>query len=301
MSVREAQPPRAFLRTSLAPVLAGALFLLACSTSYLAPEAALQTELRELEFPSASPAAVEIYVRRGLVLIQDGASLRGDVQIGARGDSDTDAHARLQSIRVLTTEEHDVCRLRATPATDSDLDAVDIRFRLQVPPHVAVRVFTHHAEVAVRGYRGDARVETSTGEIQARPEGGTCTLSTVSGAIRLGGTFRRAALTTHDGSIGVTLPAERHDVTLRASSDSGPIALDLSESCRMLLSYTTQYGILRTDFPVIWHNSAAEVDRVYEGTVGDAGKPISIDATIRSRAGVFEVRRWSVTATPARG
>jgi hypothetical protein len=283
------------------PVIAAALCSLACSTSYRAPEAALHTELREVEFPSTSPVAVEIYVRGGLVLIQDGTRLQGDVQIAARGDSDSDAQEHLQSIRLLTTEENDVCRLRATPAIASDLDAVDIRFRMQVPAHIKVRVFTHHADVAVRGYRGDAEVQTETGEIQARPDGGTCMLSTVSGAIRLGGTFRRAALTTHDGNIGVTLPPERHDVMLQATSDSGSVSLDLSETCRMLLSYTTQNGILRTDFPVVWHNSAAEEDRVYEGTIGDAGKPISVDATVHCRAGEFEVKRWSVATPPARG
>lgn len=261
--------------------------------TYRAPEAALHQQLHEIDFPGQRPDTVEIYLRNGHVLIQDGEELEGDVQVEVWAGDGRVARERANSVRLDATGEGKTCRLRASHAQGAPLDSMHLRYRLRVPSNVKLRIHTRSAQVAVRGYGGDLEVQSESGEIHARPAGGTCRLTTTSGPIRLGGVYEQAAVTTKTGNIEVRLAPRDQVVELTANSESGPVSIDMAADCRMRLEFTTEEGGLDTDFPVVLHRSGpavAELQR-FVGSVGESDNPERAVASVHCGRAQFEVRR----------
>ena len=297
--VTSSQRGQANPRLTLLGVLIGASLLGgACSTTYRAPQAALHKQTDTLIFPTEQPATVEVYLRNGHVLIQDGDVLEGDMRTEVWADSKAKARDRARSVRLDPTIEDGVCRLRASHAQGAPLDTMHIRYRLRIPSDVRLRIYTRSAQVAVRGYSGDLEVHSETGEILARPAGGICNLTTTSGPIRLAGVYENAKVATKTGAIEVTLSPRENTIKLTAESESGPVLIDMADDCRMWLEFTTLNGGLDTDFPVVWQNGGeaeAEIRR-FVGTVGESESPERVVATVNCGRAAFEVRR--LTHTP---
>jgi hypothetical protein len=285
-----ASPPAFWLWVCLGA--AGALT--ACAATQRTPLAKVYSELKVVPFPEHAPACVEIHLRNGHVLVQDGESLHGDMNIEVWAASEAEARARAHSVDLLPRAEGNVCHLRVNQAAGASLDDMSIRYRLRVPPSIKLRVFTRSAQVAVRGYRGDIEVRSETGAIEASPAGGTCTLVTESGSIRLTGAYRRAEVATETGDVAVTLAPDGDQVHLVARNDDGTLAVDMREDCRMSLSFTTRNGALDTDFPVVWTDSRPTDDnsgRQFVGTVGDAESRQMVDAQVTCGSARFELLR----------
>ncbi len=281
----------------------GAIPSLGCYTAYAPPQAAVWSDEKAVVFPNQTPHRLEVHLRQGHVLVQHSSELGCDVEVHVQADDEATARAQAESIKPKLNETESGCQLRVSHPAGATFDDIDIRYHLRVPPDVELHVLTRSAEVAVRGFRGSIEVRTDTGEIHARPDGGQCDLVTESGPIRLEGIFDKAKIATESGGMEVILPARHSPVEFSAQSDSGPLLLDMADGCRMQLTYTTDNGSLRTDFPVEWGVEGEEQagGRLFRGTVGDQNSTNIVQATVHSRTGRFEVRRLpEATAVPQR-
>ena len=300
MSTRRTAPTLRSQRPALLGALVGVCLLTSCFSAYRAPKATYSEHETAVAFPDDKPRAIEISVRHGHVLLQHGPILEGDALIRVRADEKAVSDERLEETEVVTSQQDGVCYLRVTHAAGAPLDSVDTRLRLRVPSDIQVRIIGLDTQVAVRGFRGNAAIRTERGAILASPDGGECDYRTDSGIIRLSGRFASAKLATNSGGIDVTLPRTYDPIRIDATSETGPVHIDMCETCSMSLDYVTRNGDLQTDFPVQWDVNGERDgrSRVFRGRVGDAGDPTTVTASVECTAAAFAVRRLTNPALP---
>lgn len=269
-----------------------ALVLTGCYSVYRAPVAGVHELELPLVLPSVEPKCIEMHLRGGHVLVQDGEQLGGKVLVSVVAEDAEQARTKASDVQLNVVETDGTCSLRITHPSGVPLDAVDVRYRLQVPPTMSVRVFALAAQVAVRGFGGEISVRTDSGQIRARPSGGSCALRTRTGNIRLEGAYREAALSSTSGRIEVTLPTGGEPVQLDAESGTGAVIIDMLEHRRMKLDFTTAGARLRTDFPVVWNTNGVESadGREFRGLLGSKEHPVTVEARVSCDAASFEVR-----------
>lgn len=280
--------------SALACCLIAAALVTSCEFAYRPPMAKVHRELEAVPFAGQEPACIEVHLRNGHVLVQDGDILEGDLNVEVWADDMREAEQRARSVELVRPAIEDgVCQLRVTHALGASLDDMHVRYRLRVPARIKVRVFTRSAQVAVRGYRGDIEVYTESGEIEARLAGGSCKLVSSSGLVRLGGTFSSADISADTGDVEVTL-SPTAIVDLAARAETGRLLVEMTDACRMWLDFTTENGALDTDFPVFWRDSGPTDDRNarhFVGSVGDAEQPELVKANVVCGRAKFVLRR----------
>jgi len=280
--------------TRLPLIAAWLLITTGCYPSQSLPVSAVWTEQHQLEFSDRLPQAIEIWARRGHVLIKDGAELSGTIAIDVRAATRDLARTQAESAEIQQHWENGRLRIECSHAEGADLDAVAVRCQLEVPPDIRVIVHSADAEIALRGYRGHAEASTDSGAISAYPAGGDCQLSTQSGSIDLLGQFDNAQLTSTSGRISVAVPATSTRVHLEIDTHDGRVSVDMSQTCKMLLSYTTGSGQLRSEFPVRWETNgqdAGDGRKLYAGVLGELECPAQVETIVEQQTGVFVVRR----------
>jgi len=284
--------PRLFFLTPL-------LLLCGCTDPYRVPEQEkAKTTLRwAIENPARRP--VELWLHQGHTLVESAPA--GSNLVDVIVDVTIHAKERKEAQRLL--DDLDQSRPRSTDQTiklqltlplGAALESVEMNYRVLVPADCELRIFTKSGRVALRSFAGKARVESESGDISARLDGGDVTLYSGTGTVRVEGAFHRANLKSRSGALELVVP-EMADGTLAAlESETGSVGLEMSATASVTLDYRSQSGKIDSELPLLVSDSESRPstrERAFVGKLGEKLRDTLARITVRTDQGTFSVRK----------
>ncbi len=256
-----------------ASVVIVAFWACGCGTPRpLPPVTPASTTFFRVPFGSNPPTALDVFTHGGHVLVRHGPELRCDVDVRVFAETFEAAVARGATVRVqMESIGTDHARLTITHAEGAALDAVDMQFRLEVPPSVQLRVETRVGDVALRGARGSVEIVTQTGGIDARVRstpGARLRLASERGPIRLDGEWRNAVVTTGTGRVQILAPTRIGDAEAIVRSASGPIAVTVDDATAVAIHHESTTGTIDAELPIAWQQRDADAGGGLRRSVG---------------------------------
>jgi DUF4097 and DUF4098 domain-containing protein YvlB len=146
-------------------------------------------------------------------------------ELSVRGYTQDEADANLHLVEVGREQEGGTLRLFVKYPSDISDCSPSGSFVLGVPRDLACGLESHNGRLCLRGTRGNARLETQNGSIEATVEGPEVETTTHNGNIRLalaGSDPIKAKVLSHNGSIEMSLP-ENIGTMLDASTHNGRV------------------------------------------------------------------------------
>lgn len=187
----------------------------------------------------------------------DGDGVEVHARIGVRADSDSEARALAERIRVETDGE----TIRATGPESNRDGSWYVSYLVLVPAR---------SDLELRSLNGPVSVEGITGRVDAETVNGPLTLRDVGGAVHA---------RTRNGPLNVSLGGDRwQGEGLDAETSNGPIRLNLPEGYSARLVTGTRNGPMTTEVPLTVTMLGRRSSQI-ETTLGDGGPEIRVVTT----------------------
>jgi hypothetical protein len=272
-----APPPTTHARPALAWAPFAALVAACTAPPYVVDP---HEVTRRLDVPSdAAPSALEVRVGNGHVFVRGGDRLSCQIEAGVRGPTPARAAAIANGLRVADDRDGDGVRVvQVQEPAGTDVDTVRVSYELTVPPHLPLRVRSHRASIAVRGYSGDLVVHSNSGPVSVRMAGGIARVETGEAPIRLEGDFRGTSLTSDSGMVELSLqrPTSQPDVTI--ANRNGDVLIEIDPACQMDFSAKTRTKLVQCDVPTAWREYGTRLPErwyAFSGTLGGGGNGVA--------------------------
>lgn len=186
-----------------------------------------------------------------------GEGVEVHARIGVRAETDTDARALAERIRIETDGE----TIRATGPESSRDRSWYVSYLVLVPAR---------SDLELRSVNGPVSVAGITGRVDAETVNGPLSLRDVGGAVRA---------RTRNGPLNVSLGGDRwQGEGLDAETSNGPIRLSLPDGYSARLVTGTRNGPMSTEVPLTVTMLGRRSSRI-ETTLGDGGPEIRVVTT----------------------
>ncbi|MEZ5963302.1 MAG: hypothetical protein R3F56_05580 [Planctomycetota bacterium] len=245
----------------------------------------------------AGQHTLELHVGNGQVTVAHGEAPHCDVSACVRAASPAEA-SRLASEIVLLPDPSDdgvqVVALRM-PRPGS-VEAVNLFVTVLAPPDLAVRVLTQRAAVVAQGYRGNLTVDTDSGDVRARLDGGSTDIRSRSGGVRVCGTFARAAVNSDSGPVAVVLAGGTPPSAVDVRTQGGDVTVEVPQASRVAFSARVRNGRnVPCELAAAWHEYGTDAGDRWRAFRGDLGAATVADehpskVSIESESGRVAVR-----------
>lgn len=185
----------------------------------------------------AADRVLEVRVGNGRVTIVHGDTPACEVSACVRAASSVEAEHLAADVALLPDTDDDHVRVVALHSPKpGNVDTVNLSVTVSAPPQLSLRVLTQRAAVVVQGYRGELIVDTDSGDVTARLDGGSTDIRSRSGSVRLSGTFERADVQTSAGAVSVVLPHGDSRPTIDVKTQVGDVTLEVPQASRVSFS-----------------------------------------------------------------
>lgn len=271
----------------------------ACQDPYRVPEQerARATLRWSIENPAHRP--VELWVHQGHMLVESApaGSALVDVTVDVTVHADVAAEAErllrgVEQTRPRATD-HKIALQLSVPL-GAALESVEMDYRVTVPNDCDLRIFTKSGRVALRGFTGRAHVESETGDISARLDGGAVDLFSGTGTVRVEGVFARASLRSRTGRLELLMPSVEDGASAELENESGGIALEMCENIVTTLDFRSVVGKFESEVPLRVSDTQSRPssrERTLVGALGSRDAEPKSTVTVRTDQSVFSVRR----------
>ena len=266
-----------------------------CATNTEVPTPAIASKEFQVSFENPSPERIELRFHRGLVIAESGDRLHCDVLVDIVGHGLADLLDQTREISAKVVESDLVTSIALQHPMGAPLDAVHVRYHLQVPPETMLLIETKEGRVCLRGLKNRVQVTTESGPIEARMEGGNAQLTTTSGTIRLSGDYSVAQVSSLRGRLEASLPTETA-VELCVDSPHGQVFIDVPDNQSLALAYTGLRTDVHSQIPMEWH--VQESEGTHAGRVGNRNGATSTALSVRQDGGTLTFRRLRVGIVP---
>lgn len=220
---------------------------------------------------SAGAGSVEIY---------EGPDLLVELRVIAYGRDRAEAEALVRRVQLKVDAGTGA---KVSAVVPQELNRAELRFKVMLPPDVAVAVDTSSGAVAVRQRTGATVVQTSSGAIEVGPVTGHVDLRTSSGSVRASEVSGSATVTTSSGKIELV----RIGGDVRATSTSG--AISITEAGAKVSAQATSGAVRLTTSQVAGSYDLGSVSSSVRLEI-PASAGVTVDA--RSSSGTVSGPRW---------
>jgi len=230
---------------------------------------------------------LELRVANGRVAIAHGDVPTCEVAACVRAGSPTEARQLAASVELVPDDDDadGVHVVAVHSPRAASLELVNLCIVVQAPPDLALRVLTQRAAVVVQGYKGHLSVDSDSGDVAARLDGGEAEIRTRSGGIRLSGTFARVAVEADGGAVQVVLPAEAVQPSVAVTTQGGDVTVEVPQASRVAFSARVRSGRgLPCEPEAQWEQYGADDGdrwRLFRGEVGAAEAVALSKSTVR--------------------
>jgi len=176
---------------------------------------------------------------------------------------------------------------------------VSVEFKLTVPEAASLETGSVSGSIRLAGLRGDAELNSVSGEVQADQIGGTLRAKSVSGNVRVtevsqqatgesvsgGVEIRGVGGETRAKSVSGHVTVEQSDGAVTAESLSGDVAVIEAGNAGLDVDASTFSGQIKTDFNLAGNGSGP--DKHVRGAVNGGGKSVRL----RSFSGTVSVTK----------
>ncbi len=234
---------------------------------------------------SAKDLVLEVRAANGDVTITHADALMCEVTAAARGTTQAQAQQLATDLRLVADDDDDGVRVVALQHQNAaELESVSLRVTVAAPPEVAVRVLTRTAAVIVHGYRGRLSVDTDSGDVTARLDGGAAEIRSRSGGVRICGTYGSAQVQADAGAVQVVLPADASAPRVDVQTQAGDITLELPHDSKV--EFTARVRNTRSvpcELVAAWSEYGADAGdrwRSYRGMIGGPAEAVMVKSTV---------------------
>lgn len=255
-----------------APTLLSFAVLAGCASSPLQQPPAESTRTFAVTIP-VTDRTLEVHVANGRVTVSHAAVTACEVTAAVRATSLAEAERLANQLQLVPDRANDGVQVLALQAADaSAMESVNLCVTLAAPADLAVRVLTRRADVMVHGYRGHLSVDTDSGDVAARLEGGDAEIRSRSGGVRVSGTYARAQVHAEAGAVQVVLPADASAPHVDVQTQTGDITLELPQDSKVAFSARVRNPRnMPCELAATWSEYGTDAGdrwKTYRGTIG---------------------------------
>ena len=188
------------------------------------------TKTVELDVPAATVQRLRCTSHNGAIVIRRGAaddSVHLRVRMEAPGVTQAEADDNLNLLSVVHAVDGDLLDVHGEyPQNAFTMRTPGFEFTLDVPERIAALLETHNGDIRVDGIVGAVEATTHNGGISGELRGAHVVAATHNGGIdaTLGDAVADGSLTTHNGTVSVTLAANA-STWIEANTHNGTIRL----------------------------------------------------------------------------
>jgi DUF4097 and DUF4098 domain-containing protein YvlB len=249
---------------SLLPFVA--VFAAGCGFVGLNHHSAEQVVTKSFQTAATPKIAVETFNGSVEVVTATQGTVKAKVTKRARGNTQEEAEANLQTIQVDMTQDGNTIHVTARPAEERMWSNRGASVELEVPDGSILDLHSSNGKISSIGLTGNVVAKTSNGGIDVKGNTGTLDLHTSNGGVEVEGGKGNLDLQTSNGTIhlktaGGVVSAHTSNGGIRAEgklgagtnsfeTTNGAIELKLPSHSQFRLEADTSNGKIQSDFAV---------------------------------------------------
>jgi hypothetical protein len=225
---------------------------------------------------AATEHALEVRIGDGRVTVTHADTPTCEITAYVRAATREEADRRAGRLRLVPDDTPDgVTLLTLDTAQAHAREGVNLCITVAAPPRLAVRVLTRRAEVIVHGYKGDLDVDTDSGSVTARLDGGAAAIRSRSGGVRISGSFASALVHAETAPVQVVLPVGESAPRVDVQTTTGDVTFELPQDGQASFSARVRSPhSVPCELAANWSEYGADAGERWKSYRGVIGAPV---------------------------